>query len=65
MTIRSRMRLIMDIIGPKHPELFSLELGKIAESDFYYTQASTYINLSVPNFVKINTTVNFDIWYLS
>ena len=37
-TIRSRMRLIMDLIGPElsgrieHPELFPLEFEKIAES---------------------------------
>ena len=32
-TIRSRMRLIMDLIGPELSELFSLEFAKIAESD--------------------------------
>ena len=48
---------IMDIIGPEHPELFALELGKIAELDFVYTQASTNIDQSVPNLVKMNTTI--------
>ena len=31
-------------IKPEHPELFALEFGKIAESDFVYTLASTNIN---------------------
>ena len=44
MTIRSRLISIMDIIGPEHPELLFLELGKIAEFDFVYTLASTNIN---------------------
>ena len=30
-------------IKSEHPELFALEFGKIAESDFVYTQASTNI----------------------
>ena len=33
-TIRSRMRLIMDLLGPELSELFPLEFAKIAESDF-------------------------------
>ena len=31
MTVRSRMSVIMVIIGPEYLELFALELGKIAE----------------------------------
>ena len=57
MTITSQMSLIMDIIGPEYPELFALQLGKIAELDFVYTLASTNINHSLPNLVKINTTI--------
>ena len=38
------MNLIMGQIKPEHPELFTLEIGKIAESDFVYTLASTNIN---------------------
>ena len=38
MPIKSRMSLIMGQIEIKHPELFALEFGKIAESDFVYTQ---------------------------
>ena len=41
---KSRMSLIMGRIEPEHPELFALELGKIADSDFFYTLASTNIN---------------------
>ena len=56
MTIRSRTGLIMGIIRPERPELFALELGKIAEFDFVYTLASTKVNQSVPNWVKMNMT---------
>ena len=45
--------MIMGQIEPEHPELFGLELGKIAESDFLYTLESTNINQSAPNFVKM------------
>ena len=51
MPIRSRMSLIMGQIKQEHPELFALEFGKIAESDFVYTLASTNINQSAPNLV--------------
>ena len=37
----------------KQPELFALEFGKIAESDFVYTPASTNIDQSAPNLVKM------------
>ena len=40
----------MGQIEPENPELFAL--GKIAESDFVYTLASTNINQSAPNLVK-------------
>ena len=42
--IRSRMSLIMDLIGPELFELFALEFAKIAESDFVYTLASTNVD---------------------
>ena len=45
MPIKSRMNLIMGQIEPEHPELFALEFGKIAETDFVYTLASTNITL--------------------
>ena len=47
------MSLIMDQIKPEHLELFALESGKIAEYDLVYTLASTNINQSSPNLVKM------------
>ena len=44
MHIKSRMSLIMGQTKLEHPELLALEFGKIAESDFVYTLASTDIN---------------------
>ena len=38
---------------PDHVELFAIEFGKIAEYDFVYTLASTNINQSTPNLVKM------------
>ena len=57
MTIRSPMSFIMVIIRPGHPELFTLELGTIAELDLVYSLTSTNINQSVPNLVKMNRTI--------
>ena len=57
MPMRARMSLIMDQIEPEHPELFALEFGKIAESDFVYTLASTNIDQSAPNLVKMYVTI--------
>ena len=44
MPIKSRMSLIMGQIEPEHSELFALDFGKNAKSDFVYTLASTNIN---------------------
>ena len=52
------MSWIMEQIKPEHPELFALEFEKIAETDFVYTLASTNINQSAPNFVKIYVTIS-------
>ena len=57
MPIRSQMSSIMEQIELEHPELFVLEFGKIAESDFVYTLASTNINQSAPNLVKMYVTI--------
>ena len=57
--MRSRMNSIMGQIELEHPELFALEFGKIAESDFVYTLASTNINQSAPNLVKLYETIRF------
>ena len=54
---RSRMSLIMGRIEPEHPELFALEFGKNAESDFVYTLAATNISQSTPNLVKMYVTI--------
>ena len=51
------MRLIMGQIDREHPELFAFEFGKIAASDFVYTLASTNINQSAPNLVKMYMTI--------
>ena len=51
------MSLIMGQIEPEHPELFALEFGKIAETDFVYALASTNINQSAPNLVKMYVTI--------
>ena len=51
------MSSIMGQIEPAHPELFALECGKIAAYDFVYTLASTNIDQSAPNFVKMYGTI--------
>ena len=57
MPIRSQMRLIMEQIEPERLEIFVLESRKIAESDLVYTLASTNINQSAPNLVKMYVTI--------
>ena len=57
MSIKSQMSLIMGQIEPEHSELFALEFGNIAESDFVYTLASTNIDQSAPNLVKMYVTI--------
>ena len=55
---RARKTLIIGQIELEHPELFSLEFGKIAESDFVYTLASTNIDQSAPlSLVKMYMTI--------
>ena len=57
MPIKSRMSFIIGQIEPEKPKLFALEFGKIAESDFVYTLASTNIDQSAPNLVKMYVTI--------
>ena len=57
MPMRAGMSLIMGLIEAEHPELFTLEFGKIAESDFVYTLASTNIDQSTPNLVRMYVTI--------
>ena len=55
--IRSRMSVIMNLIGAELLELFLLEFAKTAESDFVYTLASTNVDQWVPNMVTIYMTM--------
>ena len=47
----------MGQIELEHVELFSLEFGKIAESNFIYTLATANVDQLVPNMVLIYVTV--------
>ena len=51
------MSSIMGQIKSENPELFALEFGKIAVSDFVYTPASTNIDQSASNLVKMYLTI--------
>ena len=57
MPMRAQMSSIMGQIEPEHLELFALEFGKTAESDFVYTLASTNNDQSAPNLVKMYMTI--------
>ena len=57
MPMRAWMSSLMGQIEPEHLELFALEFGKIAESDFVYTLASTNINQTAPNLVEMYMTI--------
>ena len=57
MPIKSRMSSILGQIEWEHAELFAFEFGKIVESDFVYTLASTNIDQSTPNLVKMYVTI--------
>ena len=57
------MSSIMRQIKPEHPELFALEFGKIAESDFVYTLSSINVDQSAPNFVKMHVTIRSQMSY--
>ena len=57
MPIKSWMSLILGQIESENPKLFALEFGKIAESYFVYTLASTNIDQSTPNLVKMYMTI--------
>ena len=51
------MSSIIGQIESERPKLFALEFGKIAESDFVYTPASTNIDQSAPNLDKMYMTI--------
>ena len=61
MPIKSQMSSILGQIESEHPKLFDLEFGKIVESDFVYTLASTNIDQSTPNLVKMYMTIRLRI----
>ena len=56
-TIRSLMRLIMNLNGPELSELLALKFAEIAESDFVYSLASKNVDQLVPNMVTIYMTI--------
>ena len=62
MPMRAQMSFSMGQIEPEHPELFALEFGKIAESDFVYTLASTNITKLGQNVYghKISDEFNYE-----
>ena len=49
----------MGPFGSDRPELFALELGKIAAFNFVYSLASTNINQSAPNLVTMYMSIRF------
>ena len=51
------MSSILGQVESEHLGLFALEFGKVAESDFVYTLASTNIDQSTPNLVKMYVTI--------
>ena len=57
MPLRAGRSSIIGQIEPEYPELFALDFGKIAESEFVYTLVSTNIDQSTPNLVKMYMTL--------
>ena len=55
--MKSRMGRIMGQIESEHSELFALEFGKIAESNFFYTLATANVDQLVPNMVLMYVTI--------
>ena len=53
MPIRSQNSSIIGQIELEHPKLLALETEKIAEYDFVYTLASTIIDQSAANLIKM------------
>ena len=51
------MSSIIGQMESENPELFALTFGKIAESDLVYTPASTNIDQSASNLVKMYMTI--------
>ena len=57
MTLRSRMSLMLGVIGLEQLELFALELKKNGIFHFVYTVAYTNINKLVPNFLSLSLSI--------
>ena len=57
MTIRFWVSSILDLIRSEEPDLFVLELKKIAIFDFVYSLAYTIFNQSALNLTKIYITI--------
>ena len=57
MPIKSRMSLIMAQIESEHPEIFALEFGKKFWNLTLFTLASTNIDQSMANLVKMYVTI--------
>ena len=55
------MSSVIGQIEAEQLELFALEFGKIAVSDFVYTLAFTNVNQSAPNLVKMYVTIRSQI----
>ena len=58
------MSLNMGQMELENLELFALEFGKIAESDFVTTLPSTNINQSAPNLVKVFVIIRSGISFI-
>ena len=56
-TIRFRMSLIMDLVGPELSVLFAPKFAKIAKSGFVYTLASINVDQLVPSMVTMYMTM--------
>ena len=65
MPIKSRTSSIVGQIKSEHPELFAIEFGKIAESNFFYTLASTNIDQSALNLSSIMDLIEPELSELS
>ena len=60
MPIKSRMSSILGQIELEHPELFALEFGKLRNLTVY-TLASTNIDQSTPNVVKMYVIIRLQV----
>ena len=64
MPIKSRMSLILGQIESEHPELFALESGKIAESDFVLVKMHVTIRLWISSIMDLIGPELFELFAL-